>query len=300
MLLDVHAHRFIKATFVVEMVATVGIISIIMLCLRQRLLQNQKTYGTMLMSGSPIAAELLASVGYGFMIVDHEHSTTNVASGQSLLQAIDAANTDTEPIVRLPGHDRVYMKKVLDSMKLPGGVLIPMVDDAETARDVVQSIRYPTQTWEQGVGGGVRGCAVPFVRATGWGTAMKSDEYLQKCREELLVIVQVETPAAVEAIDDIAAVDGIDMIFVGPMDLSASAGKMGKFDDEQVKGLLQTAEQKVKDSSCMLGGFRPPGRDLNEMYGNAGYSLVCGSVDVGLLREAAGEDVAAASQPLIR
>jgi 4-hydroxy-2-oxoheptanedioate aldolase len=279
------------------MVATIGIISIIMLGLRERLLQNQKTYGTMLMMGdSPIAAELLASVGYDFMIVDHEHSATNIASGQSLLQAIDAANTDTEPIVRLPGHDRVYMKKVLDSMRLPGGVLIPMVDDAETARDIVQSIRYPTQKWEQEVGGGVRGCAVPFVRATGWGTAMKSDEYLQKCREELLVIVQVETPAAVEAIDDIAAVDGIDMIFLGPMDLSCSAGNMGEFEDKHVKSLLQTAEQKVRDSPCMLGGFRPPGRELNEMYGNAGYNFVCGSVDIGLLRDAARADVESANR----
>jgi 4-hydroxy-2-oxoheptanedioate aldolase len=230
------------------------------------------------------------------MIVDHEHSATNIASGQSLLQAIDAANTDTEPIVRLPGHDRVYMKKVLDSMRLPGGVLIPMVDDAETARDIVQSIRYPTQKWEQEVGGGVRGCAVPFVRATGWGTAMKSDEYLQKCREELLVIVQVETPAAVEAIDDIAAVDGIDMIFLGPMDLSCSAGNMGEFEDKHVKSLLQTAEQKVRDSPCMLGGFRPPGRELNEMYGNAGYNFVCGSVDIGLLRDAARADVESANR----
>lgn len=252
----------------------------------------------MLMSNSPVVAELLASVGYGHIIIDHEHSITDVASGQVLLQAIAAANTDTEPIVRLPGHDRVYMKKVLDSMRLPGGVLIPMVDDVETARDIVQAIRYPTQEWEQRVGGGVRGCAVPFVRATGWGTAMTSDDYLQKCREEMLVVVQAETPKAVEAIDEeIAAVDGIDMIFLGPMDISCSIGKMGDFEDEQVKDLLQTAEQKVRDSPCLLGGFRPPGQDLNEMF-DAGYSLLCGSVDIGLLREAARADVAAANQSL--
>jgi len=276
----------------------IRVLSIIMLCLRQRLLQDQKTYGTMLMSNSPIAAELLASMGYGFLITDHEHSITDVSSGQVLLQAIDAAKTDTEPIVRLPGHDRVYMKKVLDSMRLPGGVLIPMVDNVETARDVVQAVRYPTQEWEAGAGGGMRGCAVPFVRATGWGTTKTSDEYIRQCREELLVIVQVETPTGVESIDKIAAVDGIDMIFLGPMDLSCSIEKMGKFDDEEVAGLLQTAEQKIRDSPCMLGGFRPPGRDLSEMFGEAGYSLVCGSVDVGMLREAARADVAAASESL--
>lgn len=277
----------------------VPILSLVMLCLRQRLLQNQKTYGTMLMSNSPIAAELLASMGYGHIIIDHEHSITDVSSGQALLQAIDAAKTDTEPIVRLPGHDRIYMKKVLDSMKLPGGVLIPMVDDVETARDVVQAVRYPTQEWETGQGGGgMRGCAVPFVRATGWGTQQTTEEYVRQCREELLVIVQVETRIAVEAIDEIAAVDGIDMIFLGPMDLSCSIGKMGNFQDDEVAELLQTVEQKVRDSDCMLGGFRPPGRDLNEMFGDAGYSLVCGNADVGMLRDAAKADVAAASESL--
>lgn len=243
------------------------------------------------MSNSPIIAELIASVGYGHVIIDHEHSITDIASGQTLLQAIDAANTDTEPIVRLPGHDRIYMKKVLDSMRLPGGILVPMVDDVETARDVVQAVRYPAQTWEKDEGGGVRGCAVPFARATGWGMGKSSEEYLRQCREDLLVIVQAETTAAVEAIEDIAAVDGIDMIFLGPLDLSCSIGKMGDFQDPEVAELMQTAEQKIRDSPCMLGGFRPPGRDLNEMFGEAGYSLVCGSVDLGLVREAARADV---------
>lgn len=253
------------------------------------------------MSNAPIAAELLASVGYDYVIIDHEHSITDVSSGQALLQAMDAANTATEPIVRLPGHDRIYMKKVLDSMRLPGGVLVPMVDDVETARDVVKSIRYPSQEWEMNSAkdvGGVRGCAVPFVRATGWGTQTTNEEYMRKCREELLVMVQVETLTAVEAIDDIAAVDGIDMIFIGPLDLSCSVGKMGGFQDEEVSALLHTAEQRIRDSPCLLGGFRPPGRDLKEMFGEAGYNLVCGSADLGLLREAARTDVATAKDSL--
>ena len=250
------------------------------------------------MSNSPIVAELLAGVGYGCIIIDHEHSPTDIVTGQALFQAIDAAKTDTEPIVRLPGHDRVYIKKVLDSMKLPGGVLIPMVENAETAKDIVQSIWYPSQDWQNQYVGGVRGCAVPFVRATGWGTHMTSDDYMRQCQEELLVIVQVETPKSVEMIDEIAAVDGIDMIFLGPVDLSCSMGKMAKFEDEEVADLLHKAEQKIRDSPCMLGGFRPPGRDLNEMFGEAGYSLVCGSVDVGMLALAARTDVAAAKESL--
>lgn len=249
------------------------------------------------MSNSPIVAELLAGMGYDYIIIDHEHSNTDLSTGQALLQAINAvpSSATTEAIVRLPGHNVVYMKKVLDSLRLPGGVLVPMVNDAKIARDVVQAIRYPQQEWERNrsCGGGIRGCAVPFVRATGWGQ-MDSETYLAKCQKELLVIVQVETREAVEAIDEIAAVDGIDMIFLGPMDLSCSIGKMGNFQDKEVADLIRTAEQKIRDSPCMLGGFRSPGRDLKEMFGDAGYSLVCGSIDVALLSNAARADVATA------
>ena len=285
------------------------------LCLRQRLLQQKaKTYGTLLLSDSPRVAELLAGMGYGHIIVDHEHSPTHLGSQTGLLQALGAANyhhrlrqDDTallvEPIIRLPGHDPHYMKQVLDAMRLPGGVLVPMVEDANMAQAVVDSVRYPAQH-DDTRRGGIRGCAVPFVRASGWGTmgsrntvSESSEAYMRQCKEELLVIVQVESPQAVKKIPEIAAVEGIDMIFLGPMDLSCSIGKMGKFEDPEVKLLLQTAEQAVRESpDCLLGGFRPPGRDLKEMFHDAGYSLVTGSVDMGLLREAARADVNGASE----
>jgi len=264
--------------------------------LRQRLLKGAKSYGPMLLSDSPVAAEILAGTGYGHILVDHEHSPTNVRSGQALLQAIQGAaafsSVKTEPIVRLPSpHDPAYMKKVLDSMRLPAGVLVPMVDNAETALAVARSTRYPKQETSQLSGqGGIRGCAVPFIRGSSWG---RNVDYMKQCETDLLVMVQVESLAGVQAIPDIAAVEGIDAIFLGPMDLSCSIGKMGLFDDEQVKGLIQAAEQAVRDSDCLLAGFRSPGRDLKEMF-DAGYSLVCGSVDVRLLQNAAFQDLEAA------
>ena len=254
-------------------------------CLRQHLLSGGKSYGTMLMSNSPIVAELMASMGYGHLIIDHEHSPTDIPSSQHLLRAVRSAQTNTEPILRLPSADSAYMKKALDSLRLPGGVLVPMVGSAATAREVVQSTRYPP--------GGIRGCAVPFVRASGWGMEL---DYMKRCNQELLIMVQVETPQGVDAIDEIANVDGVDLIFLGPMDLSCSIGKMGKFDDPQVMDLIQRAEEKVRNNpNVLLGGFRPPARDLSEMFGEGGYSLVCGSVDIGLLREAARADVVGAT-----
>jgi 2-keto-3-deoxy-L-rhamnonate aldolase RhmA len=276
--------------------------------LRQRLLRGATSYGPLLLSDSPIVAELLSVAGYGHVIVDHEHSPTDIRSGQAMLQAIQSAHhqhsasssssaMQTEAIVRLPAHDTVYMKKVLDSLRLPGGVLVPMVEDAATAEAVVQSTRYPWQDNyfrddEDRVNnvGGIRGCAVPFVRGSSWGF-VDQQEYMRQCQEDLLVMVQVESLAGVAAVPEIAAVPGIDAIFLGPMDLSGSIGKLGRFDDPAVKELMLSAEQAVRESPCLLAGFRSPGRDLKSMFVDAGYSLVCGTVDLGLLCEAARRDV---------
>jgi 2-keto-3-deoxy-L-rhamnonate aldolase RhmA len=261
--------------------------------LRQQLLNGATSYGPLLLSDSPIIAELVGSIGYGHVIIDHEHSPTNVASGQLMLQAL--RGSASVPIVRLPAaNDPVYMKKVLDSLQLPGGVLVPMVENASTARSVVQSIRYPDDQQQQqhriGGGGGIRGCAAPFVRATGYG-AISMEEYVRKCQDELLVMVQVESPLGVAAIADIATVDGIDGIFLGPLDLSASIGCMGDFTNPKFIALLEDAENRVLESGKILAGFRTPGRELGEMF-QRGYQLVCGSVDLGLLRDACRKDVA--------
>jgi 2-keto-3-deoxy-L-rhamnonate aldolase RhmA len=265
-----------------------------MLSLRQRLLQGGKSYGPLIMSDSPIITELLAGIGYDHLVIDMEHSPTNPQSVQRLLQAIDAASTfhhqRTEPIVRLQANNNAAtMKQVLDSMRLPGGVLVPMVDDARTAQQVVQATRYPKQHHIDGAAGGIRGCAVPFVRATGYGLSRTNQEYLEQCRQDLLVMVQVETPLGVQAIPEIAQVDGIDLIFLGPFDLSCSAGKMGNFQDPDVSQLIARAEQAVLQSPCLLGGFRTPGVELKELF-DRGYSLLCGAVDLGLVRDAALAD----------
>lgn len=110
------------------------------LSLRSKLLSGGKSYGPVMMSDSPVITELLAFAGYGHVVIDHEHSPTDSSTGQILLQALDAAHTSTQPIIRVPSHSASYLKKILDSMRLPGGgVLVPMVENAETAQQVVVS-----------------------------------------------------------------------------------------------------------------------------------------------------------------
>jgi 2-keto-3-deoxy-L-rhamnonate aldolase RhmA len=270
--------------------------------LRQYLKQGGKSYGPLVLSDSPIVAEILALSGYGHIVVDHEHGPTDVRHGQSLMQAIEAASWSphcskstnaqrrTEPIVRCPGpNDPVYMKKVLDSLRLPGGVLVPMVEDAKTAAAVVQATRFPLD--------GIRGCAVPFIRATSYG-AMDREEYLHKCHDDLLVMVQVESWVGVSAIPEIARIDGIDGIFLGPLDLSASIGKMGQFHNEEFLDLLANAEKSILQSGLLLAGFRTPGLSIEAMF-QKGYSLVCGSVDLGLLRDAARIDASVGRKAIL-
>ena len=262
-----------------------------MLSLKQHLRNGGRSYGPLLLGDSPMTAELLALVGYGHVLIDHEHSPTNVRSGYRMCQAIDAAQSDTQTIVRIPAADPVYMKQVLDSLRLPAGVLVPMVDTAEMAAAVVQSTRYPAA----GKTTGKRGCAAPLVRASGWG--LSPTDYMRQADEDLLVMVQVETPQAIQAVPDIAQVEGIDGIFIGPLDLSASVGKMGQFDDPEVTAMMEAAERAIRDAhGVFLAGFRAPGRDLRDMFDTAGYQLVCGSVDLGLLREAAKADLASAQE----
>lgn len=238
-----------------------------------------RSYGPFVLSDSPEVTEILAGVGYSHIVIDHEHSQTNVRSGTNLLRAIQASKQPTFPIVRVPSSDAVYMKKVLDTLPLPGGVLVPMVENAETARAVVRSTRYPKD--------GIRGCAAPFVRASGYGTV---PDYVQQAQEDLLVMVQVETEVGVSHIPEIAAIDGVDGIFIGPYDLSASLGAMGDFESSDFRRVLSEAEQAVLAAEdCFLAGFRTPGKEISEMFG-MGYSLVSGSIDLGLLKEAALRD----------
>lgn len=261
------------------------------LSLRQRLLSGGTAYGPIVLSDSPTVAELLATIGYDFLILDQEHSPANPSTTQHMMRAIDSMqryrpedSPETSIIVRLPSAD-TDVKQTLDSLPLAssaGGILVPMVEDAETAERVVEKTRFPGA-------GGTRGCAAPFVRATGYGT-IDYTQYEKQCAEDILVMVQVETPDGLESIPDIAAVDGVDGIFLGPLDISASIGKMGQFDSPEFQNLIERAESLIRRSdSCFLAGFRVPGRTAKDMF-DRDYSLVCSAVDLGLLKAAALSD----------
>ncbi len=273
---------------------------------------NTKSYGPFIMSGSPNIAELLAGIGYNHVIVDMEHSPLDVSSTVPMLRAIDASrnrcgNTNNDnnngvmPIVRVPSLDVANTKRILDILQPPCGIMFPMIENAEQASIAVKSTRYPPL--------GVRGCAHPYVRASQYGN---DSDYFYKTSKDLLVIVQVESKDAIENIPEIGMVDGVDCIFLGPFDISCSVGKMGQFEKGgEVMDVLRHAERLVRETSekkkelnmqehqndedngfgLILGGFRSPGRSLNEMFAEeVGYQLVAGSADLGMIQNAARVD----------
>ena len=276
--------------------------------LRKRLLLDPtaRSYGPFLLSSSPTIAELLAGAGYGHMVVDMEHSPNDISTTAAILRAIDSYSPpqgkfSPTPIVRAPScHDIATTKRILDVLRLPGGIIFPMVETAIDARKAVASTRYPPH---YGKGEGTRGCAYTMVRASQYG---RNEEYYDSnSHEDLLTIVQVESEQAIHNIPEIGMVEGVDCIFLGPFDISCSIGEMSDFsEDGKVMKLLHYAEELVRETSrkkreqssdgfgLILGGFRSPGRPLEKMFSKeVNYQLVSGSVDLSMLVKAAADDL---------
>lgn len=239
---------------------------------KKRLLGGEPCYGCWLHLCSPVAAEVLALVGYDAMIIDHEHGSGDLVGAIQIMQAMSA--TPASPIIRVPWNDPVALKRALDTG--PEGVMIPSINSADDAEAAVAACRYPPD--------GMRGAAYGLVRASDYGMAAK--EYFENTQDNLLVICQIETAEAVDAIPEIAAVDGVDMLFIGPIDLSGSIGKLGRFDDDAVIALRERAEDAIKASGRLLGGLAVPNLGIADMAAR-GYDFVTAASDITLLRDAA-------------
>jgi 4-hydroxy-2-oxoheptanedioate aldolase len=239
---------------------------------KKRLLAGERCYGCWLHLYSPVAAEVLALAGYDAMIIDHEHGSGDLVGAIQIMQAMSA--TPACPILRVPWNDPVALKRALDTG--PEGVMIPSINSADQAKAAVAACRYPP--------GGMRGAAYGLVRASDYGMAAK--DYFENVQDNLLVICQIETAEAVDAIPEIAAVDGVDMLFIGPIDLSGSIGKLGQFDDAAVIALRKRGEDAIKASGKLLGGLAVPNLSIADMAAR-GYDFVTAASDITLLRDAA-------------
>ncbi|MGD9743702.1 MAG: HpcH/HpaI aldolase/citrate lyase family protein [Dongiaceae bacterium] len=239
---------------------------------KQRLAAGEPLYGCFLNAESPILAELLARAGYDCLMIDREHSAADLQTARAMTQAI--RTTACSPLVRVPLNDAAEIKRTLDIGI--DGVMAPAVNSRAEAAAFVAACRYPPE--------GIRGVAVPIIRASGYG--LETKRYIAEANDALLTIAQIETRAAVEAVSEIVAVPGIDMVFVGPYDLSASLGHLGEPDHPEARALIGQVEAAAKRAGKWLGTIATTARPADRLFAD-GYQLVLGSADVGLLREAA-------------
>jgi 2-keto-3-deoxy-L-rhamnonate aldolase RhmA len=226
--------------------------------------------GTWISSASPIVAEAMGHAGFDWGVVDMEHAPLDMMNVLHLLQAL--GNTRMLGVVRVPWNDAVMVKRVLDAGAT--SVLFPFVQSPAEARRAVAATRYPPQG-QRGMSG--------MSRASKFGTV---PNYLKTADAGIGVIVQLETPAALAQLEDIAAVEGVDAIFVGPVDLSASMGHVGQFTHPAVMQAMDDAARRCKALGKPIGtvGGTP---DVVTQYRAMGYDYLAIGSDMGLLMSGA-------------
>src|SRR5687767_2911882 len=228
---------------------------------RSRLKRREKLLGTMVTLASAASAEVLASLGFDWLFIDGEHGPLET---RELLEILQAVGDKTACIVRVPQAAEVPIKRALDLGA--HGIIVPQVNTAEQAADVVRWSRYAPEG-ERGVG---------LARAHGYG--QKFREYLSAANREIAVIVQAEHARAVENIGAIARVPGVDAVLVGPYDLSASLGKMGQIDDAAVVAAIDRITGACRGAGMPLGIFGVTAAAVRP-YAARGYSLLVAGVD---------------------
>lgn len=228
---------------------------------------EQPVIGMFLSSGDPTAAEILAGTGFDYLLIDGEHSPLSLETIQSVLRAMAAY--PTLGVVRVPVNDEVIIKQYLDL-----GVqtlVVPMVDSVSEAQAAARAVAYPPE--------GVRGVGSALARSGRWN---RIPDYLARALETITLIVQAESAASVENITDIAAVEGVDGVFIGPSDMAASMGMIGQQTHPDVVAAVKHVITEVKAAGKFVG-VNAFAQDQARDYLTAGADFVNVGADVALL-----------------
>ena len=242
---------------------------------RIRLQRGDPLFGTMITLSSPATAEILAGIGFDWFFVDAEHGPLGTSEVMAILQAVSHR---VSCIVRVPEAAEVPIKKMLDVGA--DGIIVPQVNTAEQAENVVRWARYAPQ--------GARG--VGLARAHGYGASFS--EYVRQANDQVAVIVQAEHKTAAENIDQIVAVEGVDAIQLGPYDLSASMGKIGQINDAEVVAAIDRIYAASKNAKLPVGCFGVTAEAVRADIAR-GSTLICAGTDTLMLGESAKEMLSA-------
>lgn len=235
------------------------------------LARQEPQIGLWLGLADPYCAEVCAGAGFDWLLVDGEHAPNDVRSTLSILQALAAY--PVTPVVRPVVGETWLIKQYLDL-----GVqtlLIPMVETAEQARALVAATRYPPR--------GVRGVGSALARASRWNAV---PDYLTRADDQICLLVQIESRAGLTNLDEIAAVDGVDGLFIGPADLSASLGHLGQPGHPEVQAAIADAVRRIRAAGKAAGILQSAEAQARAAL-ESGCTFVAVGVDTSLLAGAA-------------
>jgi 2-dehydro-3-deoxyglucarate aldolase/4-hydroxy-2-oxoheptanedioate aldolase len=226
----------------------------------QRLRAGELLIGTMVSLPSPEITEILADTGFDWLFIDAEHGAFNPQQAQTMLQAAGKCPC----VIRVPAGEDMWIKKALDIGA--AGIIVPQVHTAEQAEQIISQCKYSPE--------GSRG--VGISRAHTYG--MKFDNYIQNANKDTAVILQAESRQAIENIDAIVKLKGLDAILIGPYDLSASLGKIGQINDPEVQAAIKTVANTCQSAGIQLGIFGVKA-DAVKPYIEQGFTLITAGVD---------------------
>jgi 2-keto-3-deoxy-L-rhamnonate aldolase RhmA len=232
--------------------------------------------GTWVSIGHPAVVETIGQLEVDFLLVDTEHTSMSLETVENLVRAVEASPGDTEVVVRVPWNDPVRLKRVVDIGV--AGVMVPMVESVDEARDLVDAVRYPPD--------GIRGIA--GSRATGYGH--RFEEYVTSANGSILTIAQIETEAGLERADRIAAVDGVDALFVGPADLSGALGVFAEWDSERFVDAIGRVVEAGDAADVPVGSFKPRTDGIEEFV-ERGFDFLIAGKDTAFLIDGTHECV---------
>ncbi len=237
---------------------------------KQNILKGKKQYG--IWNGIPdsYAAEICAGAGFDWICIDGEHAPFDLRTILHNMQAIQSYKVPA--IVRIPSADPVLMKQLMDAGAQ--NILVPMIETADQAELVAKAMRYPPQ--------GFRGVGTALARAAQWN---RVNDYFKLANDQMCCIGQIESIKAVDALDEILEVAGVDVYFIGPADLGATMGYLGNPSHPEVVNLVKDCIKKIQKAG-KIAGFLTGSKALIQTYSEAGALMVGVSLDTLLLAKA--------------
>jgi 4-hydroxy-2-oxoheptanedioate aldolase len=238
---------------------------------KQALADGKRQIGCWLCFADATATEVMGTAGFDWLVIDGEHAPNDIRSLRDQLVALEAS--PSHPVVRVPVGETWIIKQVLDAGAQT--VLVPMVESADQARELVRACRYPPF--------GTRGVGASGARATRFGLV---SDYVQTADEQVCLLVQVENRAGIAALDEILQVDGVDGVFIGPADLSTDMGFQGNSAAPEVQAVIADAVARIK-ASGKAPGLLGTTDAAAQAYADMGAQFLAVGLDVSILARTA-------------